>query len=55
MNASKLATCVPSQPLSSVPDTAAQALRLDGETPGKAIQAAKVAANHTGQYLKRVL
>jgi hypothetical protein len=39
MNASKLATSVPSN-LSSVPDTAAQALHLDGETPGKAIQAA---------------
>jgi hypothetical protein len=39
MNASKLATSVPSN-LSSVPDTAAQALRLDGESPGKAIQAA---------------
>jgi len=40
MNASKLATTVPAKPLSSVPDTSASQLRLDGESPGQAIQAA---------------
>ena len=39
-SASTIATTIPSKPLSAVTDTAAQALHLDDEQPGKAINAA---------------